>query len=138
MGGPAVPNASLSAERVTSQVTSVSGKASNVSPSQLATWRPVGPSASMRAMTRAVFSAASSVRIERSSSGSRPTSDNVATKCPRSEPSAASPTCAISASTPATARAVDSTRCAAGPTKRTENWRGSDGASNSLPRFTSA
>ena len=100
-----------------------------------ATSRPVGPSAVMRAITRAVFSSTSSVRMERSSSGSRPTSDMVAAK--RLRFSGAAAAWAISASTAAAARAVVSTRCSAGPTRRTENWRGSEGASSSVPSRSS-
>ena len=90
----------------------------------------------MRAITRAVFSSTSSLRMERSSSGSLPTSDMVAAKWLPFPGAAAA--CAINASTAAAARAVVSTRCSEGPTKRTENCRGSDGASSSVPSRSSS
>jgi len=96
IGGPAVPSASVSAERPISQVTSVIGRSASSGSSQFATSRPVGPSISIRARTLAVFSSVSSLRIRRSSSGSRPTSERVAA-------SESPPACASRSSTPATA-----------------------------------
>ena len=126
-GGPLVPRAPARADEPSSQSTSVDASASISGARRAASCRPVGPSAAIRTVSRAVFSSVSSLRIMRSSSGSRPTSDSTARRWPP-------PACPISDSRPAATCAVDSTRCPGGPTTRSENCRGSAGGSSSVPR----
>ena len=77
-----------------------------------------------------MFSSVSSVVTRRSSSGKRPTSAWIASRC--------SPAAWRTASSRVdTAAAVASTRWPGGPTMRTENCRGSAGGRSSLPRPSS-